>query len=424
MQIYNNPPPTQWSALMSRPQYDLTSLLSQCADVFNGVSIDGDAALMCYAERFDGVKLANLIVTPQEFDQAAKLMSEPLKEAILAAKSNIEEFHRAQNSNGCSITYKEGFRCWQEIRAIERVGIYIPGGTAPLFSTVLMLAVPAQLAGCKEVVLATPTSKDGSIHPAILWSAEQCGVTKIIKLGGMQAIAALAVGTQSVPKVYKIFGPGNQYVMAAKLYAQQLGVAIDLPAGPSEVLVVADKSAISCFVAADLLSQAEHGVDSQSILVTTSKKLLSDVESDIITQLKDLPRAEITTQALNSCRLIAFETMEQCVDFANEYAAEHLILSVEGAEEVSRKIINAGSIFLGNYSPESAGDYASGTNHTLPTAGFAKAYSGVNMDAFVKKITFQQFSREALVALAPTIITMAQSEELHAHSRAVEVRIK
>lgn len=409
---------------MERPQYDLMSLLSQCANLFSDVSANGDKALKQYAERFDKVQLDELVVTREEFAEAEKLVPDSLKEAILTAKGNIEAFHSAQIADGCSVTYREGFRCWQEVRPIERVGIYIPGGSAPLFSTVLMLAAPAQLAGCKEIILATPTSKEGKVHPAILWSATLCGVTKVIKLGGMQAIAALALGTESVPKVHKIFGPGNQYVMAAKLYAQQLGVAIDLPAGPSEVLVVADDTAVSAFVAADLLSQAEHGADSQSILVTTSKKLLKDVERDILVQLEGLSRAEIAKKALNSCRLISFDSMEQCIDFTNEYAAEHLILSVEEAEKVSQKIVNAGSIFLGNYSPESAGDYASGTNHTLPTAGFAKAYSGVNMDAFVKKITFQRLDKEALKALAPTIMKMALSEELDAHSKAVEVRIK
>jgi histidinol dehydrogenase len=384
----------------------------------------GDAAISAYTLAFDKIALSNFKLSASAFDAAEKVLTPSLKTAIQLAKVNIEVFHQGQIQKEERIETMPGVWCWRKSVGIEKVGIYIPGGTAPLFSTVLMLGIPAKLAGCKEIILCSPPNEKGEIDPAIIYAASLVGVTAIYTMGGVQAIAALAYGTASVPKVYKIFGPGNQYVTAAKQMIQQEGVAIDMPAGPSEVCVYADETSIASFVAADLLSQAEHGVDSQVILIANSIEIVEQVQIELDRQLVLLPRKEMATKALAHSKAIVLENTEEAIAMMNEYAPEHLILSINNAAQVAEKIINAGSIFIGNFSPESVGDYASGTNHTLPTNGFAKAYSGVSMDSFVKKITFQQLTERGLENIAPTVIEMATAEGLQAHSKAVELRVE
>ncbi len=417
-----NPVRERWVDLLKRPRMENADLQKICKAIFAEVLRDGDKALVKYTWFFDQAKVERLQAAEAEFREAEREVSNDLKRAITEARQNIEAFHTLQLTGRNEYVNPKGFRCWQETRGIGKVGLYIPGGSAPLFSTVLMLAVPARIAGCEEIVLCTPPDRSGRVHPAILWTARQCGVDKVFKVGGIQAIGAMTFGTESVPKVYKIFGPGNQYVTAAKQLACNYGTAIDMPAGPSEVMVIADRSADPRFVAADLLSQAEHGPDSQVILLTTDSCLVDRVQKEIESQLAVLPRKTIASKALENSKAIVLENVDECLELANEYAPEHLILSVENYLDSIPQIKNAGSVFLGNYSPESAGDYASGTNHTLPTHGYAKAYSGVNVDAFVKKITFQEITREGLLDLAPTIGVMAEHELLYAHRRAVEIR--
>lgn len=418
-----NPVRQEWAKLLARPKFNNDDLVKICKDIFAEVMRDGDKALAKYTLRFDRVSLENIAVTEKEFDRAEQAVGEELKEAIREAKRNIEAFHILQKPAPCEYVNSHGFRCWQEAKGIEKVGLYIPGGSAPLFSTVLMLAVPARIAGCREIILCTPPNRAGAVEPAILWTARLCGVTRVYKVGGVQAIGAMTLGTETVPQVYKIFGPGNQYVTAAKQLACNFGVAIDMPAGPSEVMVVADRSANPAFIAADLLSQAEHGPDSQVVLVTPDAGILPEVEQELEAQLAVLPRKEIAVKALANSKFVVLADIEQCMELVNEYAPEHLILCVEDYREQANCVVNAGSVFLGNYSPESAGDYASGTNHTLPTNGYAKAYSGVNLDAFIKKITFQEISREGLGYLGRTIEIMAENEQLFAHKNAVTLRI-
>ncbi|WP_428658253.1 histidinol dehydrogenase [Runella sp.] len=418
MQIIPYPSRSEWPKLLARPTQSMAAIEKAVAPILEKVEKEGDTALRAFALKFDKIELVE-IAMPQEVIAAAESnLTDELKTAIRQAYANIRTFHEAQYQPVVKIETMSGVTCWRKSVGIEKVGLYIPGGSAPLFSTVLMLGVPAQLAGCKEIILCTPSD-----HPAILYAAQLVGVTKIFRIGGAQAIAAMAYGTESVPKVYKIFGPGNQYVTAAKMLLAKEGIAIDMPAGPSEVAVYADSSAIPAFVAADLLSQAEHGADSQVLLVSTDKKFLASVNITLTTQLEGLPRKELARKAIENSKAILVEDEAEAIDLLNEYAAEHLILSVENAEEVSEKITNAGSIFLGNYTPESCGDYASGTNHTLPTNGHARAYSGVSLDSFVKKITLQHITPEGLKALGPTVEAMAEAESLYAHKRAVSLRL-
>lgn len=424
IKIYHNPDKNTWDNLVQRPRIETYTLKSLVQSVFEKIKQDGDKAIQAYTQQFDGIALTSFEVTPQEITNATKKISDTLKKAIQQAKENIFTFHKAQKEKKKVIETIQGVRCWRQSLPIEKVGIYIPGGSAPLFSTVLMLAVPAQIAGCKEIILCSPPDKEGNIHPAILYSAFITGITKIYKIGGIQAIAAMTIGTQSVPKVYKIFGPGNQYVTAAKQYAQELGIAIDMPAGPSEVLIIADKYAHPEFLAADLLAQAEHGTDSQVVLLSNEITLLQKTQQQIYTQLQSLPRSNIAQKTLQNSFFICFDTLQACFEFSNLYAPEHLIVAVKGYKKWINFIQNAGSVFLGNYTCETAGDYASGTNHTLPTAGFAKMYSGVSLDSFVKKITFQHLSRKGLLNLAQTLEIMAENENLLAHKNAVSIRIK
>lgn len=418
------PPQSDWAALCARPKTDTAALEDTCRTIFDRVRQDGDAAVREYTERFDRVKIQDFAVADEDFLQAERDIPEALKAAIRAAKSNIEAFHRLQIPAEHRWDSPQGFVCRQVSRPIERIGLYIPGGSAPLFSTVLMLAVPAAIAGCREVVLCTPPGPQGRVDPAVLWTARLCGVRRVFRIGGIQAIAAMTFGTDSVPAVYKLFGPGNSYVMAAKQLAQRYGVAIDMPAGPSEVLVVADGSARADFVAADLLSQAEHGPDSQTVLLTDREDLPAQVRQEIERQIEALPRKDIARRALENSRIIVLEDIGRCMAFSNAYAPEHLILCTEDCDRRAGEVENAGSVFLGHYSPESAGDYASGTNHTLPTSAYARAYSGVNLDAFVKKITFQHLSPQGLLAIGETIETMAAAEGLDAHKNAVSIRLK
>lgn len=422
--IYEDPERWEWEELLKRPGMDLEDLQLTVATVFKEVQEKGDEALLRYTRKFDGVLLDELEVSEQELEEAAGKIPEELKEAINLAKVNIESFHAAQRTERVEVETVPGVRCWQEKRPVQKVGLYIPGGTAPLFSTVLMLAIPARLAGCKEILLCSPPDRSGNLHPAVLYAASLCGVTKVFRLGGIQAIAAMTCGTESLPKVYKIFGPGNQYVTAAKQYATKMGVAIDMPAGPSELLIVADDTATPAFVAADLLSQAEHGADSQVLLVSDSLSLLKRVEQEVITQLEALPRKEIAAAAMKNSRFICLPQQQEILELVNEYAPEHLIICTEDPAFYSEGVENAGSVFLGNYTPESAGDYASGTNHTLPTNGYAKQYSGVTLDSFQKSISFQQITEAGLQAIGPAIELMAKAEGLEAHSRAVEIRLK
>ena len=412
MNIIEFPPKNTFNILTKRPVFEKNDIENLIKGIFEKVENEGDNALKFYAEKFDNQFLDTIKVSQQEIEEAINLVDEELKIAINTAKSNIEKFHQSQKEIPQQIETTEGVVCWRESRAIDKVGLYIPGGTAPLFSTVLMLAVPAQIAGCKE------------INPIILYVANLCGVSKIFKVGGAQAIAAMSLGTETVPKVYKIFGPGNQFVTEAKIFAQKLGIAIDMPAGPSEVLVIADETANPSFVAADLLSQAEHGADSQVVFLTTSKEILEKVKQETEAQLQNLPRKDIAEKALENSSFILLNSIEECIEFSNEYAPEHLILSIENPENILSEITNAGSIFLGNYTPESAGDYASGTNHTLPTNGNARAYSGVSLDSFVKKITIQKISEKGIQNLGKTIEKMAAEEGLFAHKNAVTLRLK
>ncbi len=424
MKILINPDRDEWGEITKRPTIKNEQLEAICKEVFQEVEKKQDSALFEYTKRFDKVAIESLSVSELEISNAVNRISDELKKAIKLAKENIWKFHESQQLKPNKITTAQGVECWQESRPIEKVGIYIPGGTAPLFSTVLMLAVPAKIAGCKEIVLCSPPNKEGKIADEVLYTAQLTGVDKIFKIGGIQAIAALSIGTQSIPKVYKIFGPGNQYVTAAKQLASTLGIAIDLPAGPSEVQVMADNSSDPEFIAADLLSQAEHGEDSQVILTSTSQTLLNEVNRIVYNQLESLPRKAIAAKAIQESKLICLPSDKDCIDFINEYAPEHLILSVKNIDYYADNLINAGSVFIGNYTPESAGDYASGTNHTLPTNGFAKAYSGVNLDSFVKKITFQKVSETGLKTIGPVIELMAEAEGLQAHKNAVSLRLK
>ncbi|MBK9328751.1 MAG: histidinol dehydrogenase [Sphingobacteriales bacterium] len=424
MQFIKYPARESWGELLKRPTKSFEEIEGRVAPVMQDVKHRGDAALMEYAEKWDGVKLDSVVVSEDEMLKAAKEVSDELKKAIDTAKRNIELFHAAQKQVPEEVETMPGVHCWRKSVPIEKVGLYIPGGTAPLFSTVLMLAVPAQIAGCRDTVLCSPPDKNGNIHPAILYTAHLCGVTKIYKAGGAQAIAAMAYGTESVPQVSKIFGPGNQYVTAAKQLVNKEGIAIDMPAGPSEVMVIGDDESRPDFIAADLLSQAEHGTDSQVLFVTTEEAYLNLVHFAIDQQLQNLSRKEIIQQTLVNSKLIVVKDMEEAIELSNFYAPEHLILQTRNAELLAEKVINAGSVFLGHYSPESAGDYASGTNHTLPTNGHARAYSGVSLDSFVKKITFQQISKEGLQLLGETIGIMAASEQLDAHKNAVTIRLK
>lgn len=423
MKIIKYPSKEQWTELLQRPVLDTENLFETVRTIINRVKTEGDDAVLEYEATFDKAVLDSLAVTLDEISEAENKVDETLKKAILLAKQNIEKFHAAQRFTSEKVETMKGVVCWQKSVGIEKVGLYIPGGTAPLFSTVLMLAVPAKIAGCKEIVLCTPPDKNGNVHPAILFAAKVAGVSKIFKAGGVQAIAAMAYGTESVPKVYKIFGPGNQYVTAAKQIVSLRDVAIDMPAGPSEVEVLADASANPVFVAADLLSQAEHGVDSQAVLITTSEALQKAVVSEVERQLEQLPRKEIAAKSLANSKLILVKDMEEALEMTNVYAPEHLIIETEDYLTVAERVVNAGSVFLGSLSPESAGDYASGTNHTLPTNGYAKAYSGVSLDSFIRKITFQEITPEGMVAIGPAIEVMAANEQLDAHKNAVTVRL-
>ena len=423
MKTYIEPASEQWAAITKRPELDHLSLVDKVSSVLEAVRLQGDQAVREYTASFDGVDLENPAVSSEEWAEAERLVPEDLKAAITKAASNIELFHKNQQVDQAPIETQPGVLCWRKSVGIEKVGLYIPGGSAPLFSTILMLGIPARLAGCKEVILCSPPDKQGKLHPAILFTAALVGIKKVFKIGGVQAIGAMAYGTKSVPKVFKIFGPGNQYVTCAKELVQRSGTAIDMPAGPSEVLVLADDSANPVFVAADLLSQAEHGPDSQAMLITTSKALAQSVEKEVYEQLEALPRKEIAAKALEHSKIIVLESLEDAVQLANAYAAEHLIISTKEAEQLTSSIINAGSVFLGNYSPESVGDYASGTNHTLPTNGYATAYSGVSLDSFVRKITFQKLSKEGLEGIASAVTLMAEAEGLRAHASAVTKRL-
>ncbi len=424
MKVYKYPENKDWAEIIRRPVIDNSMLRKTVEKILKKVRLNGDKAVRKFSKEFDGVKLKKLAVTEKEFNAAQITVSDELKQAIQQAKNNIETFHASQKEAIKKIETMPGVICWRQLVGIEKVGLYIPGGSAPLFSTVLMLAVPAQIAGCKEIILCTPPSKDGSINAAILYAAELCGIKNIFKAGGVQAIAAMAYGTESISRVFKIFGPGNQYVTLAKQIVQQQGVAIDMPAGPSELLVIADEGAIPEYVAADLLSQAEHGPDSQVVLLTTNEEVAEKIMHAITDQLKELPRKEITALALQNSKAIIVKDMEEAIALSNLYAPEHLILACRNAGEMSDKIISAGSVFIGNYSPESAGDYASGTNHTLPTNGYAAMYSGVSIDSFVKKITYQHLTKEGLENISNTVMTMAAAEGLAAHKNAVAIRLK
>jgi len=423
MKVFNEPSINEWASILARPTIDAAQLHDKVNAIIKEVVVGGDDAIKKLTLQFDGISINELKVPAEKIAAAENLISAALKTAIQLAKVNIEIFHNSQIQKVERIETMPGVWCWRKSVGIEKVGIYIPGGSAPLFSTVLMLGVPAKMAGCKEIILCTPPNEQGDIHPAILYAASLVGVTAIYSVGGAQAIAAMAYGTTTIPKVHKIFGPGNQYVTAAKQLVQQNGMAIDMPAGPSEVCVWADENAIPSFVAADLLSQAEHGPDSQVILVANHKAIVDAIQLEIDLQLITLPRKDIAVKALANSKAIILSNQDQAIDLINAYAPEHLILAVDNALQIADKIINAGSVFIGNYSPESVGDYASGTNHTLPTNGHAKAYSGVSLDSFVKKITFQQLTERGLMNITPTVIEMAEAEGLQAHSNAVSVRL-
>lgn len=414
----------EWASIIERPHLDVSQLTATVKTVLDDVKARGDEAVREYELKFDKAELASLAVSKEEIDEAENLVDAQLKEAICLAHYNIKSFHEAQRFSEVRVETQPGVVCWQKSVAIERVGLYIPGGTAPLFSTVLMLATPAKIAGCKEIVLCTPPGRDGKVNPAILVAARIAGVSKIFKAGGVQAIGAMAYGTESVPKVYKIFGPGNQYVMAAKQHVSLHDVAIDMPAGPSEVCVIADANANAEFVAADLLSQAEHGIDSQVLMITTSETMASAVENEVRRQLELLPRRDMAAKALDNSKIVVVASEEEAIELSNTYAPEHLILQTDNYEELAQKVVNAGSVFLGKYACESAGDYASGTNHTLPTHGYATAYSGVNLDSYCRKITFQHLTEEGIRRIGPAVEAMAAAESLDAHKQAMTVRIK
>jgi len=422
LQVINKPDPTSWAEIFKRPALDVTALFERVRSILDDVRLNGDAAVKKFTSEFDKVALDTLKVSDHEIEQAGTYLSKDLKNAIRQAAANIEVFHLTQKDTPAVVETMPGVECWRKSIAIEKVGLYIPGGTAPLFSSVLMLGIPARLAGCGEIILCTPPDASGNIHPAILYAASITGITTIIKAGGAQAIGAMAYGTESVTAVDKIFGPGNQYVTAAKQWVSLSGIAIDMPAGPSEVAVIADEHADPAFVASDLLAQAEHGADSQVILFTTSESLLQQVQIEISKQLEKLPRKQLASASLAHSKAIIARDIDAAMDMCNAYAPEHLILATTNARELSEKVINAGSVFVGNYTPESAGDYASGTNHTLPTNGTARAYSGVSLDSFLKKVTFQQISKEGLERLGDTIESMAEAEELHGHGNAVKIR--
>lgn len=424
MKTYKNPSLNKWKELITRPTFENKDLNQVVENIFSDVKKEGDKALKKYSLKFDKIAPEILQVDQKEIIKSVKKIKPSLLNAIKTAEKNITKFHKHQFEKINKIETTKGVTCWRESRAIESVGIYIPGGTAPLFSTVLMLVIPAKLAGCKEIILCTPPDKNGNINPAILATAQILGIDKIYKLGGIQAIAAMTLGTETIPAVNKIFGPGNQYVTAAKQFAQNFGIAIDMPAGPSEVLVIADEKADPDFIAADLLSQAEHGADSQVIFLTTNQKIIDKVLISLQNQLQKLPRKDVAAKALDNSKAILFNDIQTCLEFSNFYAPEHLILALKDAKKWTSKITNAGSVFLGNYSCESAGDYASGTNHTLPTNGYAKNYSGVSLDSFIRKITFQEITKAGIQKLGPVIEEMAEAEELFAHKNAVTIRLK
>jgi histidinol dehydrogenase len=424
MKTILNPQKKDWKTILERPTKTVDDIESVVNEVFTDIQRNGDTAVAKYTQKFDGVLLESNIVLENEINEAITIVSSELKEAIILAKENITKFHASQKTAKVFVETKKGVSCWQEKRPIQKVGLYVPGGTAPLLSTVLMLSIPAQIAGCKEIVLCSPPNKEGKIHPAILYAANLCGVTKIVKVGGIQAIAAYTFGTETIPQVYKIFGPGNQFVTVAKQLSTKYGVAIDMPAGPSELLVVADDSANPSYVASDLLSQAEHGIDSQVILVSTSQELIAKVGAEIEKQLIALPRIAIAQKAMNNSKSIFVENDEIALELINEYGPEHFIVCTNNNDFYVDYIENAGSVFIGNYTPESAGDYASGTNHTLPTNGFTKAYSGVNLDSFLKSITFQEISKEGIKAIGKSVELMAEAEGLQAHKNAVSIRLK
>ena len=423
MKIFKHPQPCEWADIVERPHMDVSSLGATVSAVLQDVKTRGDEAVKEYEEKFDHARLTDLAVSQDEMDEAERLVSAELKEALILAHANIERFHAAQEFQSIKVETAPGVTCWQKSVPIEKVGLYIPGGTAPLFSTVLMLATPAKLAGCEEIVLCTPPNKEGKVHPAILVAARIAGVSKIFKAGGAQAIGAMAYGTQSVPKVYKIFGPGNQYVMAAKQQVSLHDVAIDMPAGPSEVCVIADAHADAKLAAADLLSQAEHGVDSQVLLICTDERKIEEIREQVERQLEALPRRNIAAQSLANSRLVLVNDTREAMALSNAYAPEHLILATDDYEQLAELVVNAGSVFLGKYACESAGDYASGTNHTLPTHGYATAYSGVNLDSYHRKVTFQHLSRKGVESIGKAVVTMAENEQLEAHANAMRLRM-
>lgn len=424
MQTFINPSEKTWVALSQRPQVELEFLENSVKNILDRVKRSGDDALREFTRQFDKADITTLEVSQQEIDDASNILTSDLKEAIQIAAANIEKFHAAQKPVLPIVETMPGVTCWRKAVAIQKIGIYIPGGSAPLFSTVLMLGIPAKIAGCKEVILCTPPDVQGKINAAILYAAQLTGITKIYKVGGAQAIAAMAYGTQSIPNVYKIFGPGNQYVTKAKQLIHQQGIAIDMPAGPSEVLILADETANPSFVAADLLSQAEHGADSQVMLIVYNEKTLEAITTELETQLSILPRKEIAMRALQQSRALIFSDRQASIDFVNEYAPEHLIINTKDADKIAEQVINAGSVFIGNYSPEAIGDYASGTNHTLPTNGYAKASAGVSLESFIRYITFQKLTKAGLKALGPVVEKMAEAEQLTGHQAAVSIRLK
>ena len=424
MNIIKYPARSEWASIVERPHLDVTELNQTVANVLADIKARGDEAVKGYELKFDHIDLDTLAVSEKELEEAESLISDDLRQALELAHENIKKFHESQRFRSKKVETQPGVVCWQKSVAIEKVGLYIPGGTAPLFSTVLMLATPAKIAGCREIVLCTPPDRQGNVNPAILVAARIAGVSKIFKIGGVQAIGAMAYGTESVPKVYKIFGPGNQYVMAAKQQVSLHDVAIDMPAGPSEVCVIADEMANPEFVAADLLSQAEHGVDSQVLLITTSHKLIDDVQQEVSRQLDRLPRKEMAQRSLENSRIILVRDKKEAIDLSNVYAPEHLVIQTKDYEEMGERVVNAGSVFLGRYACESAGDYASGTNHTLPTHGYATAYNGVNLDSYCRKVTFQHLTEEGIRSIGRAVELMAEAEQLDAHKNAMTVRIK
>jgi histidinol dehydrogenase len=423
MNFVKYPPLSEWEQIAKRPLQDINQLKQQLQPVLTDIKSRGDSAIRHYTAIFDKIDLSEIKISPQEIDEAEKALSSNLKNAILLAAENISKFHKSQQSTPERIETRPGVICWRKNVPIEKVGLYIPGGSAPLFSSILMLGIPAKIAGCPEIILCTPPQPDGSVHPAVLFSAKLVGVSSLFKVGGAQAIAAMAYGTESIPKVDKILGPGNQYVTAAKQMVSMEGVAIDLPAGPSELLIIADENANPDYIAADLLSQAEHGPDSQVVLATTSDDLIQKVKLSTAKQLDNLPRSDIAKAALENSLLILLQRLEECINFSNYYAPEHLIIMTENYGELAEQVINAGSVFLGSYTPESAGDYASGTNHTLPTGAYARSYSGVSLDSYVKKITFQELTTEGLLEIGSAIEVMAEEEQLVGHQKAVSIRL-